>query len=167
MSNMGLTTLQLRLFQTHNGNTRQPRALETLILGLAILTFAMLTGCGSSGDPGYVSITPSSDGGGSIGGSNGSGSGGGSQTAVAGTASASLAWDPVADSSVVGYIVHYGTLSPNSFGSCAYQQSTFSSSPSTTVTGLAANTTYYFAVSAYNGLESACSGEVTTVTGSV
>ena len=159
---MGLTTLQLRLFQTHTRNTRQPRALGTLILGLAILTFSMLTGCGSSGDPGYVSITPSSGGDGS----NGSGSGGGSQTAVAGTASASLAWDPVSDSSVVGYIVHYGTQSPNSFGSCAYQQSTFSSSPSTTVTGLAASTTYYFAVSAYNGLESACSGEVTTVTGS-
>lgn len=164
---MGLT-LQLRLFQTHTRNARRWRALETLILGLAVLTFSMLTGCSSGGDPGNVSIAPSSDGGGSSGGSSGSnGSGGGSQTAVAGTASASLAWDPVSDSSVVGYIVHYGTQSPNSFGSCAYQQSTFSSSPSTTVSGLAANTTYYFAVSAYNGLESACSGEVTTVTGSV
>jgi fibronectin type III domain protein len=163
MSNMGLT-LQLRLFQTNTRNARRSRALETLILGLAILTFSMLTGCSSSGDPASLSITPSSGGDGSNG--SGSGSGGGSQTAVAGTASASLAWDPVSDSSVVGYIVHYGTQSPNSFGSCAYQQSTFSSSPSTTVTGLAANTTYYFAVSAYNGLESACSGEVTTVTGS-
>jgi hypothetical protein len=161
---MGLTTLQLRLLQTNNRNTRQSRALGTLILGFAILTFSMLAGCSSSGDPGNVSIAPSSGGGGSSGGSNGSGSGGGS--AVAGTASASLAWDPVSDSSVVGYIVHYGTQSPASFGSCAYQQSTFSSSPSTTVTGLAANTTYYFSVSAYNGLESACSGEVTTVTGS-
>jgi fibronectin type III domain protein len=164
---MGLT-LQLRLFQTNTRNARRSRALETLIFGLAILTFSMLTGCSSSGDPANISIAPSSDGGGSSGGSNGSGSGGGggSQTAVAGTASASLAWDSVSDSSVVGYIVHYGTQSPNSFGSCAYQQSTFSSSPSTTVAGLAANTTYYFAVSAYNGLESACSGEVTTVTGS-
>ena len=163
MSNMGLT-LQLRLFQTNTRNARRSRALETLIFGLAILTFSMLTGCSSSGDPANVSIAPSSDGGGSNG--SGSGGGGGSQTAVAGTASASLAWDSVSDSSVVGYIVHYGTQSPNSFGSCAYQQSTFSSSPSTTVAGLAANTTYYFAVSAYNGLESACSGEVTTVTGS-
>jgi fibronectin type III domain protein len=160
---MGLT-LQLRLFQTNTRNARRSRALRTLILGLAILTFSMLTGCSSSGDPASLSITPSSGGDGSNG--SGSGSGGGSQTAVAGTASASLAWDPVSDSSVVGYIVHYGTQSPNSFGSCAYQQSTFSSSPSTTVAGLAANTTYYFAVSAYNGLESACSGEVTTVTGS-
>jgi hypothetical protein len=41
----------------------------------------------------------------------------------------------------------------------------FSSSPSVTVTGLANNTTYYFAVSAYNGLESACSAEVAMVTG--
>jgi fibronectin type III domain protein len=160
---MGLT-LQLRLFQTNTRNARRSRALETLILGLAILTFSMLTGCSSSGDPASLSITPSSGGDGSNG--SGSGSGGGSQTAVAGTASASLAWDSVSDSSVVGYIVHYGTQSPNSLGSCAYQQSTFSSSPSTTVTGLAANTTYYFAVSAYNGLESACSTEVATVTGS-
>ena len=161
---MGLT-LQLCLFQTNTRNARRTRALETLIFGFAILIFSMLTGCSSSGDPANVSIAPSSGGGGSNGGGGASGSG--SQTAVAGTASASLAWDSVSDSSVVGYIVHYGTQSPNSSGSCAYQQSTFSSSPSTTVTGLAANTTYYFAVSAYNGLESACSGEVATVTGSV
>ena len=166
---MVLTTLQLRLFQTNTRNAQQSRALATLILGLAILTFSLLAGCSSSGDAENLSVAPSSGGGGSSGGSsssNGGGSGGSSQTAVAGTASASLAWDSVSDSSVVGYIVHYGTQSPNSLGSCAYQQSTFSSSPSTTVTGLAANTTYYFAVSAYNGLESACSAEVTTVTSS-
>jgi len=34
------------------------------------------------------------------------------------------------------------------------------------ITELAENTTYYFAVSAYNGLESACSSEVATVTSS-
>ena len=33
-----------------------------------------------------------------------------------------------------------------------------------TLTGLSPNTTYFFAVSAYNGKESACSTEVTTFT---
>jgi hypothetical protein len=37
-------------------------------------------------------------------------------------------------------------------------------SPSATVTNLNPNTRYYFTVSAYNGLESACSSEVSTVT---
>ena len=37
-------------------------------------------------------------------------------------------------------------------------------SPSATITDLDPNTLYYFAVSAYNGLESACSNEVSTLT---
>ena len=80
------------------------------------------------------------------------------------TATVSLAWDPVQDPTVTGYYVHYGLQSPNSAGSCAYSQSSFSSSPATMVTGLAPNTTYYFSVSAYNGLESKCSSEVSTFT---
>jgi hypothetical protein len=76
-----------------------------------------------------------------------------------------LSWDPV--SRVLGYFIHYGPQSPGSPGSCAYAHSVFSSTPAATVAGLEANTTYYFAVSSYNGLESACSGEVSTVTGSV
>ncbi|WP_455388878.1 fibronectin type III domain-containing protein [Petrachloros mirabilis] len=75
-----------------------------------------------------------------------------------------MAWDPVQDPTVTGYYVHYGLQSANSAGSCAYTQSSFSSSPAATVTGLAPNTTYYFAVSAYNGLESTCSTEVSTFT---
>jgi hypothetical protein len=81
-----------------------------------------------------------------------------------GPASASLSWDPV--SGVLGYIIHYGPQSPGSPGSCSYAQTLFSSTPGATVAGLEANTTYYFAVSSYNGLESACSAEVSTVTGS-
>ena len=37
-------------------------------------------------------------------------------------------------------------------------------SSSATVTNLDPDTLYYFTVSSYNGLESACSSEVTTVT---
>jgi fibronectin type III domain protein len=88
------------------------------------------------------------------------------------TGSVFLSWSPVQDSSVTGYYVHFGLQSPNSAGSCTYTQSTFyslasltnKSSPLVTVSGLTANTTYYFAVSAYNGRESACSNEVSTFT---
>lgn len=80
------------------------------------------------------------------------------------TVAVSLAWDPVQDSSVTGYYIHYGNQSPNSSGSCTYTQSTFVSSPTATISGLASGTTYFFAVSAYNGLESACSAEVSKST---
>jgi BACON domain-containing protein/fibronectin type III domain protein len=88
------------------------------------------------------------------------------------TASASLSWNPDTDPSVVGYYVHYGLQSPNSAGSCTYTQSTYYSlaslsnklSPTVTVSGLATGTTYYFAVSAYNGVESACSNEASKAT---
>ena len=78
--------------------------------------------------------------------------------------SVSLAWDAVPDSSVTGYYVYYGTQSPNTSGSCVYQQSQFTTSTVFTVEGLTPGTTYYFAVSAYNGLQSPCSAEVSTVT---
>jgi hypothetical protein len=159
---MALTPLLLRLLQMDSLQTPPSTLFNVLGLGLAILTILAVTGCGGSGGEGdigpMISNTPSPG----NGGSNGGGSS--SPPPVSRTASASLSWDPVSD--VIGYIVHYGTGSPGSSGSCAYAQSTFSSSPSVTVSGLAANTTYYFAVSAFNGLESACSNEVTTVTGS-
>jgi hypothetical protein len=81
------------------------------------------------------------------------------------TASKSLAWDPV--NGVHGYLVYYGSESPGVAGSCAYEQSVFTATPSVTVTGLNPNTTYYFAVSAFNGLESPCSTEIVTVMDSV
>jgi hypothetical protein len=129
---------------------RMIRATAFRLIVLALFTMSMITGCGS-GDGGGFSFDSAQNGGGTA--------------APTGSASASLAWDPVGD--VLGYIIHYGTQSPNSPGSCAYAQSLFSSTPSATVTGLAANTTYFFAVSSYNGLESACSAEVMTVTQSV
>jgi fibronectin type III domain protein len=141
---------------------------HNVIAGLILLLCTpLLSGCGGGGNTEsgpIVSNTPSQGGGGS---SGSGGSSGASSPPVTAAASASLAWDPVSDPSIVGYIVHYGTHSPNSSGSCAYAQSTFSSSPAVTVSGLAPNTTYFFAVSAYNGLESACSAEVSTVTASI
>jgi hypothetical protein len=84
------------------------------------------------------------------------------------TVSAGIAWDATA-LSTGGYYVHYGTVSPNSTGSCAYTQRIYyslaslvsSSTPTATISGLIRGTTYYFAVSAYDGsLESACSNEI-------
>ncbi|WP_455244442.1 fibronectin type III domain-containing protein, partial [Petrachloros mirabilis] len=84
----------------------------------------------------------------------------------------SLTWNPNTDPGVTGYFVHYGTQSPNLTGSCSYEQSTFypvtsltsPSSPSVTINNLVEGTIYYFAVSAYNGFESACSNEVSKAT---
>lgn len=134
-----------------------------------MLTLSMVTGCGAGveGEAGPIITdgTAPANGGGA---GNGSGSGGtgGSSAPVAGAASASLTWDPVGDPSVLGYIVHYGRSSSGMFGSCSYELATFTSSPAATITGLAPDTTYFFAVSAYNGLEGTCSAEVATVTGS-
>ncbi|MBU6434963.1 MAG: fibronectin type III domain-containing protein, partial [Nitrospirae bacterium] len=87
------------------------------------------------------------------------------------TVSVSLGWNLEADPSVVGYYLHYGLQSPNLAGSCTYTQSTYyplaslnASSPTATVSGLASGTIYFFAVSAYNGRESACSNEVSKLT---
>lgn len=80
------------------------------------------------------------------------------------SASASLTWDPVTDPSVTAYFVHYGQQSPGQSGSCTYENSISVDSPAATVTNLDPNTLYYFTVSAYNGLESACSNEVSLVT---
>ena len=93
-------------------------------------------------------------------------------TSSTSTASASLSWNPDTDPSVVGYYVHYGLQSPNSAGSCTYTMSTYyslaslanASLPAVTMSGLTSGTTYYFAVSAYNGVESACSNEVSKTT---
>ncbi|HET9868443.1 MAG TPA: fibronectin type III domain-containing protein [Nitrospira sp.] len=73
------------------------------------------------------------------------------------SASATLTWDPVDD--VHGYYVYYGTEPQGSSGSCSYPNKVFTSTPSAIVAGLAPNTTYYFAVSAFNGMESECSAE--------
>lgn len=126
--------------------------LTTIVAGLLFTMIPLLTGCGGGGTTGSdpsVTVTPGNSGGGS--------------TPAAG-ATASLAWSPVPDSSVITYFVHYGRQTPGQPGSCAYESSLSADSPSATITDLAPNTLYYFTVSAYNGLESACSSEVSTVT---
>lgn len=88
------------------------------------------------------------------------------------TRSASMAWDGVGQD-VLGYYVHYGAQSPNMRGSCAYSQSAYysltslanASAPTATISGLSTETTYYFAVSAFDGtLESECSNEISRAT---
>jgi hypothetical protein len=134
---------------------RMPLRLTAIVTGILLSIMPLLTGCGGgeTGSQPIVTVTPGSG-------------GGGSASAVGATAS--LAWNPVQDPSgsppVSSYFVHYGRQSPNQSGSCAYESSISVDSPSVTVTDLDPNTLYYFTVSAYNGLESACSNEVSTVT---
>ena len=117
-----------------------PRRLTAIVAGLLLTMMPLLTGCGG-----------------------GEQTGGGPSVVPLG-ATASLEWNPVQDPSVIAYFVHYGRQSPGQPGSCTYESSMYIDSPSATVTNLDPNTLYYFSVSAYNGLESPCSDEVSTVT---
>lgn len=113
--------------------------LTTLLISLGLTFTLFLGGCGGGEDGGIPG------------------------PAVAG-ASVALAWDPTPDPSVYAYFVRYGKGSSGRFGGCNYAYSTYVTSPSATISGLEPDTRYYFAVSAYNGHESACSNEVSTVT---
>jgi hypothetical protein len=110
-------------------------------IALAVLLLS-LAGCGS-GEQGDPTITT---------------------TATPTGTTASLIWDPVNDPSILGYYIHYGKQSRGQNGSCAYEDAKFVATPSGTVTGLDTNSRYYFAVSAYNGVEGSCSNEVSTNT---
>jgi hypothetical protein len=122
-------------------NARRPLRLTTIIAGLLLTLMSLLTGCGSGGETGSEP----------------------SAAAPLG-ATVSLGWDKAQDPSIIGYFVHYGRQSSHHAGSCAYEHSTYSTDTEATVTHLDPNTRYYFVVSAYNGLESACSNEVSTIT---
>jgi len=138
---MVLTTLFVRLHKTSPCTKHEPLIFKSIGVGLLLLCLQLLTACGPSEEEALIGPE-------------------GNQTV-------SLAWNGVPDPSVTGYFVYYGRQSPNSFGSCAYSGRIFTNSTAATVTGLASDATYFFAVSAYNGLESACSAEVSTVTQSV
>jgi len=80
-------------------------------------------------------------------------------TAPPGTAAATLAWDPVYDSTLYGYKIYVGTA-PNLYTRAMI----VGNDPTCTIDGLTSGTMYYFAVSAYNGAgESPVSNEVSTV----
>jgi len=138
---MAMPTLPLQRLHANQTRTIQLIVLRCLLLAVVVLAGSFVAGCGSGdeGSPGSSLASP--------------------------TASKSLAWDPV--SGVHGYLVYYGSESPGVPGSCAYAQSVFTTTPSVTVTDLIPNTTYYFAVSAFNGLESHCSSEIMTLMDSV
>src|SRR5437867_987629 len=113
------------------------RCLTAFVSGLLLTVFYFLTGCGGGGGGGDGQAATPPD------------------TGI----TASLAWNKDSDPSVIAYFVHYGRQSPGQPGSCAYEASMYVqvASPSATVTNLEPDTRYYFAVSAYNGLESTCS----------
>ena len=138
---MAIPTSPLQRLHADQTRTITLIVLRGLLLAVVVLAGSFVAGCGSGdeGSPGSSLASP--------------------------TASKSLAWDPV--SGVHGYLVYYGSESPGVPGSCAYAQSVFTTTPSVTVTDLIPNTTYYFAVSAFNGLESHCSSEIMTVMDSV
>lgn len=138
---MAMPTPPLQRLHANQTRTIQLIVLRCLLFAVVVLAGSFVAGCGSGdeGSPGSSLASP--------------------------TASKSLAWDPV--SGVHGYLVYYGSESPGVPGSCAYAQSVFTTTPSVTVTDLIPNTTYYFAVSAFNGLESHCSSEIMTVMDSV
>ena len=138
-----LTKKQFFLRTGVTKTARIPRRLTAIVTGLLLTMMPFLTGCGGGGG-GETGSVPS---------------------AAPVGATASLAWHPVQDPSVIAYFVHFGRQSPGQPGSCSYERSMHVTSPLATVTNLEPDTLYYFTVSAYNGLESACSGEVSTVTG--
>ncbi len=139
-----LSTQQNLLLRTRMiENVRKPLHLTALVTGLLLSLMPFFTGCsGETGNPSVGTGVPSSG----------------------ASATASLTWDPVTDPSVSAYFVHYGRQSPGQAGSCTYENSISVDSSSATVTSLDPNTLYYFTVSAYNGLESACSNEVSIIT---
>jgi Fibronectin type III domain len=121
---------------------KRDRMMKAIAPCLIFTSFLFLSGCGGGSD-GVPEVS--------------------SSTAQTG-AIATLAWDPVQDPSITGYYVHYGRNSSGEPGSCSYEEAQFVSSPSIAIANLDNDTRYYFAVSAYNGLESSCSNEVSTVT---
>lgn len=128
-------------------NTAPKRSVPVSACGIALgVLLLTLAGCGS-GEQGDPTITT---------------------TATSTGVMASLRWDPVqpqtGEPAILGYYIHYGKGSPGQAGSCSYDDVKFVTTPSGTVTGLDPGSRYYFAVSAYNGVEGNCSNEVSTDT---
>ena len=130
-----------------SANVKFPKYILSLTCSVVLgVLFLSLSGCGAGGegDP-TISTTSSASG-----------------------AMATLAWNPVqpqaGEPSILGYYIHYGRQSTGQPGSCSYEDSIFVMTSTGTITGLETGSRYYFAVSAYNGVEGACSNEVLTDT---
>jgi len=113
-------------------------------VALLLIVIFLLTGCGGGETSSQPNLSVSAD---------DHGTGG----------TARLMWDPVPDASISSYFVHYGRQSSTQSGSCGYERAMSVDSPPATVTNLDLDIRYYFAVSAYNGVESSCSNEVSIV----
>ncbi len=94
------------------------------------------------------------------------GGGGAGEASVAPPVGATklVEWEPSPDPTVTGYHLYYGTRPRESNGSCDYEFSKYTSSPSVTLTELQFNTRYFIAVSATNGQQGQCSDEISFVT---
>ncbi len=92
---------------------------------------------------------------------------------------AHLTWDHPSDIHVDGYYIYYGKYSsqePSSeessseestseeSNSCSHGESQAIAAPTATITGLEPNTSYFFAIRAFNESESLCSNEIVAVT---
>lgn len=92
---------------------------------------------------------------------------------------AHLTWDHPSDIKVDGYYIYYGKRSsqePSSEessseestseepNSCSHGESQAIDAPTATITGLEPNTSYFFAIRAFNESESLCSNEIVAVT---
>ena len=137
-----MTSLEPKLLLRHLQGSQGSDFTQGCSIVFMLLSLS-LTGCGADGGQGLTSCTHST---------------------LPACGTVSLTWDPVNDASVIGYYIHYGKQSSDQPGSCAYDELQFVSSPQGTVTGLDLGSTYYFAVSAYNGVEGACSNEVSAHT---
>lgn len=131
----------IRFTMPHSKKTPTKR-IPSILAGVVGAIGLFLSGCGAGDEQGLMMSTIASATGSTV----------------------TLAWDPVTDPTVVGYYIHYGKQSPNQWGSCSYDHEQFVPSSQGTVMDLDPGSIYYFAVSAYNGLQSACSNEVQTAT---
>ena len=159
---MVLTTLWVCLEKTIGLTTWFAPFFRSIICSAIIVCLPLLTACGSSDGASLAELFR-----------NGHGPGPSEDDPnSSSTGAAQLDWAPVADPNVVGYFVYYGTQPSNASGSCAYADRLYfpldslanTEAPSVIIDGLALETTFYFAVTAYNGDESVCSNEVSKMT---
>jgi hypothetical protein len=137
-----------RVYASRAADFKSPtRRYSSFLLLLAI--GSLLIACGGGGG-----------GGGGGDGGDGGGGGGGAPACVTGPNPTVLEWDPVSDPNPVRYRIYYGT------SSLTYsQREDVGNNTTFTVTELSSGRTYYFAATAYTGLndesvESVISNEV-------